>query len=139
MGGQSAGTGIGGANFVNQNKIPLGGLFKPDPVTGAPAPTNPENNPADYYPYYKGYGSNAISVNTHVGYSNYNGVQLSWLKQTGHLSFNVNYTYSKSLGIINSTIDAFNVAPNYGVLNIDRPTSSTRRMPIRWDRPSRAT
>jgi hypothetical protein len=52
---------------------------------------------------------------------NYNGVQLSWLKQTGHLSFNVNYTYSKSLGIINSTIDAFNVAPNYGVLNIDRP------------------
>ncbi len=121
MGGQSAGSGIGGANFVNQNKIPLGGLFKADPVTGAPAPTNPENNPVDYYPYYKGYGSNAISVNTHVGYSNYNGVQLSWLKQTGHLSFNVNYTYSKSLGIINSTIDAFNVAPNYGVLNIDRP------------------
>jgi len=121
MGGQSAGTGIGGSEFVNQNKIPVGGLFLPNPVTGAPAPSNPENIPVEYYPYYQGYGSNKISMNTHVGYSNYNGLQLSWLKQTGHLSFNVNYTYSKSLGIINSTIDAFHVAPNYGVLNIDRP------------------
>jgi hypothetical protein len=33
MGGQSNGSGVGGSNFVNQNKIPLGGLFRPDPVT----------------------------------------------------------------------------------------------------------
>jgi hypothetical protein len=123
MGGQSAGTGIGGSNFVNQNKIPLGGLFRPDPVTGAPAPADPENVPniANYYPFHAGYGTNSISVNDHIGYSNYNGLQLSLLKQAGRLSFNVNYTYSKALGIVNSTVDAFNVAPNYGVLNIDRP------------------
>jgi hypothetical protein len=43
------------------------------------------------------------------------------LKQAGRLSFNLNYTWSKALGIINSTVDAFTVHGNYGVLNIDRP------------------
>lgn len=123
LGGQSNGSGVGGANLVNQNKIPLGGLFRPDPVTGAPAPTDPENVPniANYYPFYKGYGTNSISVNTHEGYANYNGLQLSVIRQRGRATFNANYTYSKSLGIIGSTLDAFNVANNYGVLNIDRP------------------
>jgi hypothetical protein len=123
MGGQSNGSGVGGSNFVNQNKIPLGGLFRPDQVTGAPAPSDPENVPnvVDYYPYYKGYGSNSISVSSHVGYANYNGLQVSLLKQTGHITFNANYTYSKSLGIVANTLDAFVVRNNYGVLNIDRP------------------
>ncbi|RZU40213.1 carboxypeptidase-like regulatory domain-containing protein [Edaphobacter modestus] len=123
MGGQSNGSGVASGNFVNQNKIPLGGLFRPDPVTGAPAPADPENVPnvVDYYPYYKGYGSNAINVSSHVGYANYNGVQASLLKQTGHITFNTNYTYSKSLGIVANTLDAFVVRNNYGVLNIDRP------------------
>ena len=123
LGGQSNGSGVGGASLVNQNKIPLGGLFKPNPVTGAPAPTDPENtaNVADYYPYYKGYGANAISVNTHQGYANYNGAQFSLVRQAGRITFNANYTYSKALGIVSSTLDAFNVANNYGVLNIDRP------------------
>jgi hypothetical protein len=123
LGGQSNGSGVGGANIVNQNKIPLGGLFKADPVTGAAAPVDPENVPniVDYYPYYKGYGTNSISVNTHSGYANYNGAQFSLIKQSGRISFNANYTYSKSLGIVSSTLDAFNVRNNYGVLNIDRP------------------
>ncbi|WP_353071742.1 TonB-dependent receptor [Tunturiibacter gelidoferens] len=129
MGGQSGGSGVGGTSFVNENKVPVGGLFKPDPVTGAPAPVDPENLPniADYFPYYKGYGTNAISVNTHSGYANYNGAQISLLRQTGRATFNVNYTYSKSLGIVggvgnsSTSVDAFNVAGNYGVLNIDRP------------------
>ena len=123
LGGQSNGSGVGGSAIVNQNNIPYGGLFKADPVTGAAAPTDRENVPniIDYYPFYKGYGSNAISVNTHSGYANYNGAQFSVIKQTGHITFNVNYTYSKALGIIGQTLDAFNVANNYGVLNIDRP------------------
>ncbi len=122
-GGQSNGSGVAGANFVNQNKIPVGGLFKANPVTGAPAPVDPENvqNIADYYPFYQGYGTNAISVNSHVGYANYNGAQFSLVKQSGRISYNVNYTYSKALGTIGSTLDAFNIANDYGVLNIDRP------------------
>ncbi len=123
MGGQSNGSGVGGSGFINQNKIALGGLFQPDPVTGAPAPTDPENVPniVDYYPYYKGYATNSISVASHVGYANYNGMQFSLVRQTGRNTYNVNYTFSRSLGIVGSTLDAFNVANNYGVLNVDRP------------------
>jgi hypothetical protein len=43
------------------------------------------------------------------------------VKQTGRITLNANYTYSKSLGIVANTLDAFVVRNNYGVLNIDRP------------------
>jgi hypothetical protein len=125
MGGQSGGSGIGGSEFTNVNKIPLGGLFKADPISGAAAASDPDDtstyNITHYYPYEAGYGTNSINVGEHIGYSNYNGLQIAWLKQAGRLSFNLNYTWSKSLGIINSTVDAFTVHGNYGVLNIDRP------------------
>jgi len=127
MGGQSSGSAIGGGSngYSNQNKISVGGVFKVDPVTGAAAPADPDNQSTyaltDYYPYQKGYGQNSITMNTHNGYSNYNGIQAAWTKQTGRLSFNLNYTYSKSLGIVNNSVDAFTVHGNYGVLGIDRP------------------
>jgi hypothetical protein len=125
MGGQSSGSSIGGSGFTNVNKVPVGGLFQSDPITGAPAPADPDNTSTyklnDYYPFQAAYGSNSINVGEHVGNSNYNGLQVAWLKQAGRLSFNVNYTWSKALGIINSTVDAFNVHGNYGILNIDRP------------------
>jgi Carboxypeptidase regulatory-like domain len=133
MGGQSDGSGIGGSEFSNVNKIPLAGLFGADPVTNAAAPSDPDNTATytlqDYYPYSGctdgggcyGYGTNQVYVHQHLGYSNYNGLQVAWLKQAGHLSFDFNYTWSKALGIIGSTLDAFNVHGNYGVLAIDRP------------------
>lgn len=134
MGGQSDGSGIGGSEFSNVNKIPLGGLFKADPVTGVAAPGDPDNTSTytleDYYPYSGcsvaaggcyGYGTNSVAVKEHSGYSNYNGLQIAWLKQAGHASFDFNYTWSKALGIIGSTLDAFTVHGNYGVLAIDRP------------------
>ncbi len=133
MGGQSSGTNIGGLEFTNENKIPLGGLFGADPVTGAAAPKDPDNTSSyalqDYYPYggclasgkCYGYGTDGLYVFEHVGNSNYNGLQVSWVKQTGHASFDFNYTWSKSLGIVNSTLNAFSVHGNYGILSIDRP------------------
>ncbi|GGH06127.1 carboxypeptidase-like regulatory domain-containing protein [Silvibacterium dinghuense] len=132
MSGESDGSGIGGTEFSNQNKIAVGGLYAADPVTGAAAPSDPDNTStytlADYYPYSGctstgacyGYGTNAVTVREHTGYSNYHGLQISWMKQAGHFSYNFNYTWSKSLGIIGSTLDAFNVHGNYGILAIDR-------------------
>lgn len=124
MGAESNGSGLAD-DFVNQNKIPLGGLFKVNPVTGVAAPTDPEltstYNYTDYFPYYQGYGQSSIQMMTHVGYANYNAFQVSWVKQTGKLSFNLNYTWSKSLGITATSVDPFSVHGNYGVENIDRP------------------
>ena len=133
MGSQVDAVGLGGSAFSNVNKIPTGGLFKPDPITGAAAPQDPDNvstyNITDYRPYSGcvagggcyGYGDNSVTVNDHTAYSNYNGLQVAWLKQAGHLSFNFNYTWSKSLGILGTTLDAFNAHGNYGILGTDRP------------------
>jgi hypothetical protein len=126
MGGGS-GVGIGGG-FIDQNKEALGVLFKPDPVTGVIAPNpekvngpgSPNNKDADYHPYGSTYGTNAINVPTHVGYSNYNGFQIVWQKRSSHLNYNLNYTRSKSLGT-GLQIDPFSVRGNYGVSNTDRP------------------
>jgi hypothetical protein len=125
MGGESGQSQLGGSDYSNQNKISVGGLFKSDPVTGAKAPSDPDNTSSydyvHYFPYWKGYGTNSVTVFKHDGYSNYNSFQIAWVRQTGRLTYNVNYTRSKALGIVGSTIDAFTVHGNYGVLNIDRP------------------
>jgi hypothetical protein len=127
VGGESI-SGSGFGDFTNYNKVPVGAFFHPDPVTGVISP-NPENlggpgssnnKEADYRPYGYAYGTNTIDVNRNIGYSNYNGMQVSWVKRSDKLTFNLNYTWSKSLGT-GLQIDPFNINNNYGVLSIDRP------------------
>jgi hypothetical protein len=131
VGGGSSATLGSGSPYINVNKEPLGVLFKPDPVTGITAP-NPENvtqdlngnslpnKPADYRPYGYAYGTNAVYVMSHAGYSNYNGLQVSLVKRSAHLSMNLNYTHSKSLGT-DLQEDPFSLRGNYGVESSDRP------------------
>jgi hypothetical protein len=127
MGGESI-SGSGFSSFTDQNKTPLGAFFKPDPVTGITA-TDPENINfssgkanliSDYHPYGAYYGTGQILVNSHVGYSNYNALQVSWVKRSNRLTFNTNFTWSKNLGT-GQQIDPFSVHGNYGILAIDRP------------------
>src|SRR5437762_665970 len=40
-----------------------------------------------------------VKIIDHKMYSNYNGLQVTWNKQSGHVTFLANYTFSKSLGI----------------------------------------
>lgn len=64
----------------------------------------------------------------HNTYANYNGFQLEAIKRAGPLNFNVNYSFSKALGILGSSadfnwtagIDPFHLSNNYGPLNFDR-------------------
>jgi Carboxypeptidase regulatory-like domain len=127
-GGQS-GAGSGG-DLINRNKMPLGALFQPDPVTGLVAtdPQNPSktctaggvcNQYVDYYPYAAEYGTNAVYVPEHNGYANYNAMQVMWQKSAGHLSYNLNYTWSKALGTALGS-NPYSVAGNYGPLAVDR-------------------
>jgi hypothetical protein len=129
MGGEGI-SGSGFGDYTNQNKIPLGAFFKPDPVTGLTA-TNPENvtttclgpvcnKTADYRPFGNIYGDNTIDVVNNDSYGNYNGLQASWVKRSKFVNFNANYTWSKTLGT-GLQINPFVLRPNYGVLSIDRP------------------
>ncbi|HEV2323585.1 MAG TPA: carboxypeptidase-like regulatory domain-containing protein [Terracidiphilus sp.] len=130
---------IEGSNFselANQNKTPIGALFQPDPVTGITA-TNPQNvtcNPnlatmtctktgnqyADYRPFGVVYGTNAVYMMQNTAYANYNGLQVSWIKQAGRLTFDLNSTWSKALGT-SLQENPFDINKNYGPMNIDRP------------------
>jgi len=75
---------------------------------------------------YPEYGN--IVIPAHNTYANYNALQVIFLKQTGHLTYNLNYTFSKALGILGSAadfnftapIDPFNIQNNYGPENFDR-------------------
>jgi hypothetical protein len=71
---------------------------------------------------------NQILVPRHNTYANYNGLQLEAIKQAGRFNFNVNYSFSKALGILGSSadfnwtagIDPFYLPNNYGPMNFDR-------------------
>jgi len=115
------------AALGNLNKTPSGAYFLPDPVTGA------VNDPAsaaipyqDYRPY-KNYQT--MLLVSHGSYQNYNALMASWNKQTGPVTFMLNYTFSKVLGIRDGesdngagngfAVDPWNLNGNYGVLPYD--------------------
>jgi hypothetical protein len=111
----------------NVNAIPLGGLFKPDPVTGivySPYQINglTAQQINDYRPY-KNYST--IQVEAHKLYANYNSLQLTWSKTKGRFNYGANYTFSKALGVRGgfqngAPADAFDLHHSYGPLNYDR-------------------
>lgn len=129
--------GIEGSNFAalaDQNKTPIGAFFKPDPVTGVTS-TNPENlgtNPngaggtatgnvaADYHPYGYAYGTASAYMNESNSFTNYNALQVALIKTTGRLGYNINATWSKTLG---SSLqeNPFDIRLNYGPTSTDRP------------------
>ena len=71
----------------------------------------------------------AMYLITHGSYANYNAVQASWKKQSGAVSYFLNYSFSKVMGIrdgqsdngpTNGTmVDPFNLKENYGPLAYD--------------------
>lgn len=125
-------------NVDNINAIPIGGLFKADPITGVTYPLAcPPNAPSgsctavgglsqqevdDYRPFPQ---YNALNVARHNLYANYNSMQLTWNKQQGPFTFGVNYTWSKALGVRGANGNGtpatpFSFRDNYGPEAFDR-------------------
>jgi len=117
--------------WQNVNAIPLKAFYGADPLTGASFATNRKSLESDsnatggtrndYRPYAN---YNTLDVLRHRGWDNYNALQFTWSRSRGALNFNVNYTWSKMLGIDNSNNDderdPINIHNNYGVLPQDR-------------------
>jgi hypothetical protein len=118
--------------FADQNKTPIGAFFQPDPVTGNASSTNPENQAqnadgtqtgnrvADYHPFGYAYGNNTVVMAKSQSYTNYNGLQVTWLKSQGRLTYNFNFTWSKTLGT-GLQNNPYVMKYNYGPESIDRP------------------
>jgi hypothetical protein len=114
-------------SLENINPVPLGAFFHPDPVTGAVVSLNEidalSTATVNDYRSYSQLGD--VYAPRHILYSFYNGLQASWNKQSGKLTYGFNYTWSKALGIKDgfyngNAVDATNLRNNYGVLAFDR-------------------
>lgn len=114
-------------SLQNINPVPRGALFQPNPQTGAVVPVylidSLSTTQVNQYRPYPEYGN--IYVPRHILYSYYNGLQTSVSKQSGRLTYGVNYTWSKALGIKDgyyngNAADATNLRNNYGPLSFDR-------------------
>jgi hypothetical protein len=99
-------TGVG----TNINVVPYGTLFNV-----GKDPSSVGSGEYDYapYPLYQ-----AVNIAQHNLYSNYNALQVSWVRQKGKYDITMNYTYSKSLGIVGN--DQLNLSQDYGPEPYDR-------------------
>lgn len=110
-------------NLQNQNVIPLGAFFQPDPITGKLNPPSAIPNTSDYRPY-PNYQS--INVANHTAWSNYNSMQVSWNRTSGSMIWGANYTWSKAMGVRGNydtgyIADPVDMNHDYGILAFDRP------------------
>ena len=100
---------------TNANVIPYGTLFNigKDPNVGSG-----EYNYGNY-PIYQD-----ISVANHNLSSNYNSMQVSWVRSKGNYDIAFNYTWSKSLGTLNANccgaLNQLNPSLDYGAQPFDR-------------------
>jgi hypothetical protein len=112
-------------NLGQLNDIPYGTEFKIPGffTTNTLSPSTAASDALRPYPLYS--GTSSIKEIDHQMYSNYNSLQATWNKQSGHINFMVNYTFSKALGIRGEGggpggLDPLNISNDYGVLPNDR-------------------
>jgi len=91
-----------------------------NPNLGTLSGTSTGNSLADYHPYGYAYGTSQAYMIQDADYANYNGLQVSWTKTSGRLTFNLNGTWSKTLAT-GLQQNPFQVSGNYGPAATDRP------------------
>ncbi len=116
------------------SQIPIGTYMKPDPnpaskyygqvlalgtSTTGDSNATVSNNTQDYVPFTH-YSSLGLITHVNGAWANYNSLQVAYFKRQGALTYNLNYTWSKTLGINNTSADPVNLKNDYGVLSQDR-------------------
>jgi len=110
------------SNLMNQNVVPLGAFYAPDPVTHQLNPADSIPNTSDYRPYPN---YTQITVPSHQAWANYNAMQASLNKQAGSLIFGANYTWSKALAVggnwdSGAIADPIDMHHDYGIAPYNR-------------------
>jgi hypothetical protein len=114
-------------SLQNQNVVPLGAFFGPDPLTGQTIPTSTIANSGTLESQYRPYPNYTdVNVPHHTNWANYNAMQVSLNKQRGSLVLGINYTWSKAMGVRGNydtgyTGDPVNASHDYGIVSFDRP------------------
>jgi len=118
------------ANLINplgnQNITPLGAYMQADPNPASsnygkvlPISTINSNNNSEQQDYKPFTHYKKVNLISHGAWANYNALQVSWSKHQGPLNYNLNYTWSKTLGI-GATPDPVDINNDYGIVGQDR-------------------
>ncbi len=114
----------------NANLVPVGALLSSK--NGGVDPNTLTANNFRPLPEYSD-----VYLATNNAYSNYNGMQATWVRTKGRYVINMNYTFSKALGIVNPALDQYNLANDYGVQNTNRPHIFNAAYSIELGNPTR--
>lgn len=109
VGNRSRDLGITAGAGSNVNLVPVGAMLNQgvDPNT-----LNPDN-----FRPLRGFSN--LNLATNKAYSNYNAMQVTWVRNAGRYTLNANYSFGKAMGVLyrsgGASYDQFNMANNYGV------------------------
>jgi Carboxypeptidase regulatory-like domain len=104
--------GSAGFNTLNINLVPVGAM-----LASKNGGVDPNSLTADNFRPLKGFSDLYLATNN--AYSNYNSMQVTWVRTKGRHTINANYTFGKALGIAKFG-DQFNIGQDYGVLPTNR-------------------
>jgi len=97
----------------NINLVPVGAMLSSK--NGGVDPNSLTAN--DFRPLL---GFSNLGLATNKAYSSYNALQVTWVRTKGRYTINMNYAFGKSMGIVNPSLDSFNLANDYGVQPANR-------------------
>ncbi len=92
----------------NINLVPVGSL-----LSSKNGGVDPNSLTANNFRPLQGFSD--LGLATNGTYSNYNAMQVTYLRTKGRYVINANYTFGKSMGIVNPSLDSFNLRNDYGV------------------------
>ncbi|MCX6631039.1 MAG: TonB-dependent receptor [Candidatus Solibacter sp.] len=92
----------------NINLVPVGAM-----LSSKNGGADPNSLTADNFRPLKGFSD--LGLATNAAYASYNALQATWVRQKGRYTINMNYAFGKAMGIVNPSLDQFNLSNNYGV------------------------
>jgi hypothetical protein len=113
VGNQSRDLQITSGAGSNINLVPIGAM-----LSSRNGGVDPNSLTADNFRPLKGFSD--LGLATNGAYANYNALQVTWVRQKGRYTINMNYTQGKAMGIVNTSLDQFNLNNDYGVQPANR-------------------
>ena len=118
--------GTGQVNIDDINALPIGALYSKGVYSYADFATVAGLQPAQINAFRKYPTYQNLLIAQHNNYANYHALQVAWNRQSGHVLFGANYTFSKALGILGTDggngnpVNPFNLRDNYQPESFDR-------------------
>ena len=114
VGNQSHDLPITSGATSNINLVPVGSM-----LASKNGGVDPNSLTANDFRPLKGFSD--LGLATNGGWSNYNALQVTWVRTKGKYTINMNYAFAKAMSVVNTSLDPFNINNDYAV----QPTNRT--------------